>query len=194
MNEELFNQYKPLAYKIASQFSRTYSEYSEDIESAAMIGLWQASEKETDGKFLSLAGATIKYSIINEVKKLRHVKGHNNKNRPGYHMDESNVRHISLDYAPDDNEAYTAKLNDEINSKLEPSVSPETAFYNEEIKQKLMKAIDELPDHQKNVIIALHFKDKNQRQLGRELGCSYQNIQTLQRRAFAKLKAELNNN
>jgi RNA polymerase sporulation-specific sigma factor len=166
------NDYKMLAYKIANGFIKKKPNLTEDIESAAMIGLWQASEKcnEVD-EFKHFASLAIRNSIINELKRF-------NYNKKYYYnkgVKEPTITDIDDHY------------------HISNSVNIEKEYFLKERDLLINKAIESLPIREQSIITGMFFNDLNATEVARSLGCSYQNIIKMKKRILRDLKQKLSN-
>lgn len=166
------NDYKMLAYKIANGFIKKKPNLTEDIESAAMIGLWQASEKcDEVNDFKPFASLTIRNNIINELKKFNYNKKHayNKGVKEPTITDIDDYYHISN------------------------SVNVEKEYILKERDLLVNKAIESLSIKDQSIITGLFFNDLNATEVASLLGCSYQNIIKLKKRILKDLKQKLSN-
>lgn len=193
-NLKLFYQYRKLAYKIANNASLQRPMYKDEIHSAAMYGLWEATKQKANGDVISLYSAIIKNHILYATRELNPLSPWFLKLIKKGEMLAPVF--FSKDHAIHEDMDEDTTLQSEINNYLCIDMTIEDMLIKkeEQLEKEIMlqNAIDELSESQKEVMTALIFKGKTVRDLSEEYGCSDENINKKKRTAIEILKNKLN--
>ena len=192
MNEqELFNQWQPLAHKIANSFSRKYPHYQDEIRNAALMGLWESAKLDKENKardFKKFTSGVIKNTILNELTRIHPLSDlAQRKLRKG----EINVSYYSID-ARDEKDIPNPFMVMISNMTTE---SFEDIYNDLELKEKLLKAIDNAlkkVDKDDRKIIREHYlKGKEMSEIGKASGVTRSRIHQKKNRGIKVIKEYL---
>lgn len=182
MDHKLFNNHLALAYKFAKKFSRKYTQYNDDILSAALIGLWTATKEKDKAEitFSKFAGGTIKFHILNEISRLNHFP---DKLQRKIKKGDVDIEMLSLE------------CNNESDINILDSLSFDNSIEDLYLKMECNNIINrtiETLSLEKQGIINEHFSnDKSFTDIGKDLGLSRSRIHQKKNQAIEELKKEL---
>jgi len=185
---EIFNKYKRLAYKIANQFSYIWPHYKDEIESAAMFGLWEAAKKTECDNPISLYSAIIKNHILYVSTKFDPISKWYKRKIADGEMDEISFVSTDSHSQSDDSSGFESKLFTEIDSAIGHSETIEDQLIQKEIELERSKivrsAIKQLPQKQRFIVRSIFFKGKSGNELAKEWNCSGENVLRQKRNAL----------
>jgi RNA polymerase sigma factor for flagellar operon FliA len=72
-------------------------------------------------------------------------------------------------------------------------MNPETIVEKEEIKRVIIKAIEELPEKEKKVLILYYYADLTLKEIGKVLDVTESRVSQLHTKAIMRLRAKLTN-
>jgi RNA polymerase sigma factor (sigma-70 family) len=182
MDQKLFNNHLTLAYKFANKFSKKYTQYNDDILSAALVGLWTATKEKDKAEitFKKFAGGTIKFHILNEISKLNQFP---DKLQRKIKKGDVDIEMLSLDCEDE------SDIN--ILNTLSSNESIEDLYLKMECNNIINRTIKKL-SKEKQTIVTEHFSnDKSFTDIGKDLGLSRSRIHQKKNQAIEELKKEL---
>ena len=177
-NLELFKQYKELAYKIANKFSKTKPWIKDEIESAALYGLWEAVKKEAEENPVSFYSVIIKNQILYQTRRLdSFIKYAPKNNTP------------SINYYDFYDESFMGVLDYNSEKSIEDLlIEKEDNLIMESSLEEAILSLSK--DHQYLIRAMLGGKSINQ--ICAERGCSKQNISKTKNKVISYLNEKLN--
>ena len=193
-DEQLFNQYKPLAYKIANAFSRSRPEYRDEITNAALYGVWesiQGSKEREPNNFKTFTSGVIKNTILTELNRIDILP---KRIRKEVKDGTTKILFLSIDKERDD--ADDSRLNPvmlQVDSISDDSSS--NLFENAEVRHNASKVLNEvintLSDDYRNLINDLFFEERSTADIAAATGTTRSNVYDKKKRVLSLLKRKV---
>jgi RNA polymerase sigma factor FliA len=192
LEAELIAQYLPLVQQIVGGFQRRLprSVLRDDLIAAGMCGLWDAIRKHGDNRserFDWYVRVRIRGAILDELRAQdwlpRRVRAAENRARAA----GATARTVPAVLRFDD-------VSELEQAQCLASIDPDggdAAIEHRESAQALVRAVERLPDRERDIIALYYFKGVKFKELGRMFGVSEPRISQLHSRAMTRLKGML---
>ena len=189
---ENLNLVKKVASKIYYRIPKGEIEFDE-LVNIGVIGLLKAIEKydKDKAKFSTYAYIKIRGEILDYLRSIDILpRGLRDKIKKGEIVDENmdiplsnSAIFLSLEKAIGDSE--DLKFIDTLISKLE---SPEEYASKTELREKLLNAINQLSEKEKQILQMTYFEEKDLKEISEKLNISPSRISQIKSQAISKLK------
>ncbi len=199
--EELVLQHLPLVKKVAAKIYHKLPDCDlefDDLVNTGIIGLMKAIDRydERKAKFSTYAYIKIRGEILDFLRSLEIVprsvkdkikKEHQNTDDLSIPLSNTAIM-VSIEKAIYDKDP-NLKLIDTLVSK---KASPEEQVIQQDLKEKVLKAMEKLSDKEKAVLQMIYFEERDLKYISKELGISMSRVSQLKAIAIEKIKSILN--
>jgi len=196
--EELVLEHLPLVKKVAAKIYHKLPDCDlefDDLVNTGIIGLIKAIEKydERKAKFSTYAYIKIRGEILDFLRSLEIVprsvkdkikKEYENTDEISIPLSNTAVM-VSIEkaiYEKDPN----LKLIDTLTSQ---KASPEEVVIKDDLKEKIIKAMNRLSNKEKAVIQMIYFEERDLKYISQQLGISISRVSQLKSTAIEKIKS-----